>query len=105
MRVHALHGLLGALKAVGGGQQQCLRALDGLKGILVCAGHQTAELSDQLLNLFFTLVGRKLALVRRALALVGRTFPLVGLALALVGKGFAYVGRTLALARALGWLR
>src|SRR5262249_43303370 len=116
-----------------GGHQQCLRALDGLKGILVRAGHQTAELSDELLDLFFTLVGRKLTLVGVVLPLVGRAFPLVGrafplvgrafplvgeglapvgralalvgLTLALLGEGFAYVGRTLALAQALGWLR
>ena len=118
-RVRALPGFLGALKAAAGGHQQCLRALDGLKGILVRAGHQTAELSDELLDLFFTLVGRKLTLVGVVLPLVGRAFPLVGeglapvgralalvgLTLALLGEGFAYVGRTLALAQALGWLR
>jgi hypothetical protein len=127
------HAFLGALMAVGGGQQQCLRALDGLKGIPVCAGNQTAKFSDEPLNLFLTLVGRALAPVGAGLPLVGRTLPLVGRTLsligrtlaligedltpvgrtlslvgrtlALVGEGFAYVGRLLALARALGWLR
>jgi len=131
--VRALHSIPGALKAAGGGQQQCLRALDGLEGIPVCAGHQAAEFFDEPGNLFFTLVGRMLtlvgltltlvrrtlALVRRTLALVGRTLApvgrtltpfgealtLVGLTLTLVGEGFAYVGRMLALAQALAWLR
>ena len=119
MRVRALHGFLGALKAVGGGQQQCLRALDGLKGNPVCAGHQTAEFCDKPFNLFFTLVGHPLALVSEGLTLVGRMLALVsegltlvghplalvGHPLAPVGEGFAYVGRTLALVPALGWLR
>jgi hypothetical protein len=124
------HAFLGALTAVGRGQHQCLRALDGLKGIPVCAGHQTAKFSDEFLNLFLplvghalapvgedlTLVGRTLPLVGRTLALVGRTLALVGegltpvgrtlallgLTLALAGEGFAYVRRLLALAQALG---
>ena len=85
----APHGFVAALKAVGGCRQQSQRALDGLQGIPLRAGHQAAQFPDERPHLFFTLVGL-------ALSPVGDGFTLVGLALAQVSEGFADDGVLLA---------
>jgi hypothetical protein len=92
----APHGFVAALKAVGRGRQQSQRALDGLQGIPLRAGHQAAQFPDERPHLFFTLVGLALSPVGDGFTLVGLALTLVGLVLALVGLALALVGLALA---------